>query len=259
MTSASPRALTYTGPYEELFTALPVEQQAELLAVYEILADQPDGLSVTIGNLKGGVSKTTTTVYLALMLGLKGDSVLVVDCDAVNKSSLFWCAATAEWPSNVKVVAWAGEDRQGVHITGRLMAERVLQVRSKFRHVLIDTGPQMDEYLRGALRVTDNFIICSSPYPMDTAQIKPSVTLAAQVEDMKGAPVYCTVLLSRAKKNSNTLKSARGDLEEKEIAYFEQAISALEGYATAPGSVPTDFREYVPVFRQLVEDQVATS
>lgn len=257
MTSAASFKSSYGGPHPELFGALPPEQQDELLDIYRLLEKLPQGVDITVGNLKGGVSKTTTTMFLALMLGLSGDSVLVVDCDAVNRSAHLWSMATVDWPKNVRVVTWAGDSTGAQKITGRMMADRVRQVRSQYRHVLIDTGPQLMEYVRGALRETKNFIICSSPYPMDTVQIRPSVDLAAEVESMKpNGAIYCTVLLSRVTKNTRSLITARQDLADKDIACFETAITALQDYAMAPGSVPADFLEYVPVLRELVEDEL---
>src|SRR3954470_6073379 len=76
--------LSYTGPHDALFSRLPASQQKELLTIFRDLDGLPKGLTITVGNLKGGVSKTTTAVFLALLLGLKGDSVLLVDCDSVN-------------------------------------------------------------------------------------------------------------------------------------------------------------------------------
>ncbi|GAA2165271.1 AAA family ATPase [Actinomadura napierensis] len=246
---------SYTGPYTELFERLPEQQQAELSEIYTKLDALPAGLSITVGNLKGGVSKTTTVMYLALMLGLKGDSVLVVDSDATNRSALLWSAASAEWPDNVVVKAWAGDDHTGKRITGRDMVERVRAVRGRYRHLLVDTGPQMREYLAAALKVTQDFIVCSSPYPLDTQQIMPSVDLAAEVESMKDGPLFVTVLMSKARKGTISLREALEDLSNDEVAYFDQPISQLETYALGAGSVPSDFREYIQVLGELVDAQ----
>jgi chromosome partitioning protein len=253
--TVSTEVAVYNGPHPEMFTLLPKAQRLELLEVYDLLATLPVGLNVTVGNLKGGVAKTTTVMYLALMLGLSGEPVLVVDGDATNRSAVLWQAATEMWPGNVQVKSWAGDDATGQRITGREMVERVRRVRDQFRHVIIDTGPQMREYLAGALKVTNDFIVCSSPYPMDTAQIMPSVELAAEVAAMKDDPLYVTVLLAKAKKNTNSLKEAFADLDEDGVAYFPNPITNLESYALSVGTVPTDFGEYLPVLRHLVEAQ----
>lgn len=246
---------SYAGPHAELFERLPESQQRELVSIYAKLDALPAGLSITVGNLKGGVSKTTTVMYLALMLGLKGDSVLVVDSDATNRSALLWSAASADWPDNVVVKAWAGDDHSGTRITGREMVERIRSVRGRYRHLLIDTGPQMREYLAAALKVTQDFIVCSSPYPLDTQQIMPSVDLAAEVESMKDGPLFVTVLMSKARKGTISLREALEDLKSDEVAYFDQPISQLETYALGAGSVPLDFREYVHVLSELVDAQ----
>jgi chromosome partitioning protein len=234
---------------------LPADQQAELLSIYAKLDRLPDGLTVSVGNLKGGVSKTTTVMYLALLLGIKGDSVLVVDADPTNRSALLWSAASTEWPDNVVVKAWAGDDHTGNKISGREMVDRIKAARGRYRHLLVDTGPQMREYLAAALKVTQDFIICSSPYPLDSQQIMPSVDLAAEVEAMKDGPLYVTVLMAKARKNTLSLRDAIDDLQQDGITYFRQYVSQLETYALGAGSVPNDFREYVAVLGELVDAQ----
>ncbi|MEU8310686.1 ParA family protein [Actinomadura sp. NPDC048955] len=256
--STSTEAPGYTGPHAEMFERLPEEQRAALLAIYDKLDALPQGLSVTVGNLKGGVSKTTTVMYLALMLGLNGDSVLVVDSDATNRSALLWSAASADWPDNVVVKAWAGDDHTGKRITGRDMVDRIKVARGRYRHLLVDTGPQMREYLAAALKVTQDFIVCSSPYPLDTQQIMPSVELAAEVESMKDGPLFVTVLMSKARKGTISLREAIEDLRRDEVACFDQPISQLETYALGAGSVPSDFREYIQVLDELVDAQEAS-
>lgn len=259
MAALAPPDLTYSGPHPDWFYALPADQQRELLEIYDMITKAPKGLTITCGNLKGGVAKTTTTVYLALMLGLFGESVLVVDGDAVNRSALLWMAACADWPPTVRVVCWASpaDAKSDSKITGAEMVRRIQKVRHKFRHIVIDTSPQLKEYLIAGLKETDDFIVCTSPYPLDTQQIQPSVDLAAEVESMKApGKVYPTVLIARAKTNTNSLKAAYQDLRDKGIAVFDQHISGWEMYPTSAGSIPTDFGEYVAVLRQLVESQV---
>lgn len=49
-----------------------------------------------IGNLKGGVGKTTTTVNLAYSLSLLNQRVLVVDCDPQCNTTVFFSKVNAK-------------------------------------------------------------------------------------------------------------------------------------------------------------------
>jgi len=250
-------SLVYAGPYPDLFELLPREQQQELLEIFAMLDELSEGLSIAIGNLKGGVAKSTSAIYLALMLALKGDSVLVVDGDATNKTIVLWSTATVEWPAHAKVVAWSGRAEQSTKtIDGKEMARLVQTNASRFRHRIIDTGPQMKEYLAAALRVTTDFIVCTSPSQVDMLQINASVNLAAEVEAVTGGPLYVTVLVARAKQNTNILKDAFVQMDEEGQSYFGQAIIDRVSYQTSFGTVPADFGDYVKVLRQLVEEKL---
>lgn len=52
---------------------------------------------ITVGNVKGGVSKTTTAVQLALHAGALGNRVLLIDADP-GRSALSWATRAEGWP-----------------------------------------------------------------------------------------------------------------------------------------------------------------
>ena len=49
----------------------------------------PEPMNIVVTNLKGGVGKTTTAVYLAAVAALKGHEVVLIDADRQ--------ASSAEW------------------------------------------------------------------------------------------------------------------------------------------------------------------
>ena len=59
----------------------------------------PAGMRVTYGNLKGGVAKSTSSVYTALGLAAAGGRVLLVDADATNRTCLKWSSLAEDWPA----------------------------------------------------------------------------------------------------------------------------------------------------------------
>src|ERR1035441_6013146 len=98
-------------------------------------------MRVTFGNLKGGVGKSTSSVFTALGLAATG-RVLLVDADATNRTCLKWSTLAPDWPSRITVTSWEVTD----------LARRVQAVAGDYDHVVIDTGPQRPAILRQADR-----------------------------------------------------------------------------------------------------------
>ena len=119
-------------------------------------------MRVTFGNLKGGVGKSTSSVYLALGLAAAGGRVLLVDADATNRTCLKWSSLAPDWPAPVTVVSWEVPD----------LARRVQAVAADYNHVVIDTGPQRPAILRQALMVTGNLVVTVAPSPSSSSSCR---------------------------------------------------------------------------------------
>lgn len=72
--------LTANGTRRE-FTLTEARQWVATLRTSALRPDGARAITISIGNFKGGVSKTTTCMTLAQGLSLRGHRVLVVDCD----------------------------------------------------------------------------------------------------------------------------------------------------------------------------------
>src|ERR1039458_5214031 len=76
-------------------------------------------MRVTFGNLKGGVGKSTSSVYTALGLAAAGGRVLLVDADGTNRTCLKWSSMAEDWPPSVTVVSWEVPDLDRAGLGGR--------------------------------------------------------------------------------------------------------------------------------------------
>ena len=200
-------------------------------------------MRVTVGNLKGGVAKSTTAVYLALGLARTG-RVLLVDADGTNASVLDWSSSCQEWPEQIVVVPWAVED----------LARRVQAVEGDYDHVIIDTGPEQAAILRQALLVTDELIVPVSPSPMELRKLGQTWQAAAEVDAI--SPVTARVLLAKVRAGTRSSVEARRYLEDDlELPVMGADISLRESYAMAWGTAPTaDLDQYESVLAELLED-----
>jgi chromosome partitioning protein len=206
------------------------------------LADER--LKITIGNLKGGVGKSTSAVYLALMLhALTGKRVLLIDADANSQTVLDWSTQAADWPPGVTVVAWPVTD----------LARRVKAVEADYGHIVIDTGGHVaaEEILAQALLVTDFLLVPVMASPVEVRRLPATFTLAAKVDAI--SPVLAQVLLVRVEAGDNDLdaRSARVLFDESGMPYMGSYVKQAKRYYRDFGHAEVDPADYLDVLDEL--------
>lgn len=196
--------------------------------------------AITIGNLKGGVGKTTTAVFLALALAEDGRRVLLVDTDP-QRSALKWAEiAGAEWPWDlVTVVSW---------INSRTLRRQIEAVRGDYDDIIVDVPPSRTrtgrtsttpeaETLEAALMATGHLIVTTSSSGIDLSEIGDTFEVAAHVDNQR--EVYASVLLVRIWYSTKAATAAREALVE-DFGYpvMRTEIPMRAAFADAFGTVP---------------------
>jgi len=202
-------------------------------------------MQVTYGNLKGGVAKSTSSVYTALVLAAQGGRVLLVDADATNRTGLKWSSLAPDWPASVTVVSWEVPD----------LARRVQAVEGDYDHIVIDTGPQRPAILRQALMVTSDLVVPVAPSPVELEQLPDTFALAAEIDAI--SPVFAQVMFAKVRRGTRSSVEARRYLEEHQLPVMDAEIHLLESYPLAYGTVPTDLAEYEAVVKELDSESAA--
>jgi chromosome partitioning protein len=195
-------------------------------------------MRVTFGNLKGGVGKSTSSVFTALGLAATG-RVLLVDADATNRTCLKWSTLAPDWPSRITVTSWEVTD----------LARRVQAVAGDYDHVVIDTGPQRPAILRQALMVTDDLVVTVAPSPVELEQLPDTFSLAAEVDGV--SPTFAQVLFVKIRRGTRSSVEARRYLLDHGLPVMTSEVRLLESYPLAYGTVPTDLGEYEFVVKEL--------
>lgn len=200
-------------------------------------------MRITVGNLKGGVSKTTTSILLALALAMLGRRVLLVDADPQGSAS-DWVENTEDWPDSVTVIPWATRD----------LAKRVEQVAGDYDDIVIDTGPGNELIFRQALLATDHLVVTVTPSPMEIRQLRPSFEVAAEIDAV--SPVWAHVLLCKVRERSKLLAGALALLERLDLPTLDTMIHLWDQYIAAWATAPAtdeDLGEYVALIKELRE------
>jgi chromosome partitioning protein len=196
-------------------------------------------MKLTIGNLKGGVAKTTTTVHLGAALAASGERVLCIDADPQAASLLDWSTVAGEaWPDNLTVIPWSGKD----------LARRIRAVADDYDHVLVDTGGENDEILSQALLVTDDLIVPVAPSLIELRRLPATFSLAAKIDAI--SPVTARVLLCKVRR-TRSAGEARELLEGLDIPVMAASIGLREMYSASFGTLPAEFGEYADVVAEL--------
>jgi chromosome partitioning protein len=197
-------------------------------------------MRLTTGNLKGGVGKSTSAVFLACGLARTGRTLLI-DADPQG-SVLSWSEQAEDFPCTV--IAWATRD----------LAKRVADVADDYAHIVIDTGPQNEPLLRQALAVTDQLLIPVSPTLMDAGRLGPTFDLVEDVGAFRS--IDARVLLTKVRP-TRSAREAREGLEAQGLPLMASEVRLREAYATAVDAVPADLGEYVGVLAELQTAAVA--
>ncbi len=151
--------------------------------------DNPDCHVITVCNQKGGVAKTTTCLNLAASLVLMKKRVLVIDFDVQANMTLLlghkdarsffevihsegsglsdYLVKTRDgiWllPSNNKMTLLSKKHLSNENFE-YMLRDRLLEVKSKFDYILIDTPPSGDFYTLNALMASNTAVV---PVPCD--------------------------------------------------------------------------------------------
>lgn len=107
-----------------------------------------------IGHTKGGVGKTTIATNIATVLAKEGARVCLVDADEQLHANRF-CTRRLEYAPNAP--------RIDCHVMDGGLHKRLLALRRRYDHVIVDAGGADSEELRSAARTVDVMLAPFSP------------------------------------------------------------------------------------------------
>jgi len=198
-------------------------------------------MRLCIGNLKGGVGKTTSAVHLALGLARSGRTLLV-DADPEQPQAYEWSGMADGWP----------HDRcEVVPLADRRLAQRVAPMMAAYEHVVFDVGPKNPVLLRQAMTLADDLVVPVAPSTGELRELPKTFELAAEVDVTY--PVRAAVLLVQVRSGTRSQIEAREVLTEMDLPVLEARVRLLETYRLAFGTAPEDLGDYEQVLTELVE------
>ena len=113
---------------------------------------------LAIGNIKGGVGKTTLAVNIAISRSLAGRDVLLVDGDEQRTAITF---------TDLRTEHLGGPGYTAVSLNGAALRTQVRQLSYKYNDIVIDVGGRDTGSLRAALTVSETLLIPVQPRSFD--------------------------------------------------------------------------------------------
>ncbi|MGQ1480494.1 ParA family partition ATPase (plasmid) [Acinetobacter baumannii] len=180
---------------------------------------------IALVHQKGGVSKTTTCINLAMGLSLRGYDVLLVDGDP-QASSLDW--ATVREESEIDL----GFSVMGVPKTN--LAKEISKIKSKFDFIIIDSAGRQSELTRLAIVACDVAIIPNTTSPLDAWATKETLKSIDEIQGYRDFSTY--FLLSGVNPQTKVFTEVKEWLGESyDVPMLDSKIASRTAFSRSIG------------------------
>lgn len=182
----------------------------------------------TVGGIKGGTGKTTVATNLAIWLAKKGKDVLLVDADEQETATDFTTWRDHTLKGEIGYTA--------VKLTGDSLRPQVQKLKSKYDHIVIDTGGRDTTSQRAALFASDYFLLPFQPRSLDFWTVTKVQNILSEIRAVKPTELKAIAFLNRADPRSQDNRNAGEALENiPDIDFIAQQLTNRKAFSNAAG------------------------
>jgi chromosome partitioning protein len=181
----------------------------------------------TVGGIKGGSGKTTVATNLAVWLSKKND-VLLVDADEQETATDF--------------TAWREETLKtevgytSIKLTGENVRREILKLKTKFDHIVIDTGGRDTTSQRAAIFVSDVLLLPFNPRSFDIWTVVKLQKLLEEIRSVKPEELKAYSFLNRADvRGSDNFDAGEALAQIEGIRFLDAQLGNRKAFSNAAG------------------------
>lgn len=175
---------------------------------------------ITVGNIKGGVGKSTIAANLAVLLsGTSGGKVALIDGDKQGSAAEF---------TNAREETKGDAGFTCVRAVGAEVRSQAKGLADTFSHVIVDAGGQDNPALRAALTISDKVLVPVPPKSFEAWSLDVMADLVAEVRE-----------------------TVNPDLEA--YAFVNMGFPQGQDNMTAHALIKEDYPAFVPILRAICQ------
>lgn len=179
----------------------------------------------TVGGIKGGTGKTTVATNFVVWLAKQGADVLLVDADEQESATDFTTFREQTLNGETGYTA--------IRLSGERLRSEVLKLKTKYDHIVIDSGGRDTSSQRAALVCSDVVFVPLQPRSLDFWTISKVQNILNEVRSVK-FDLKAFVFLNRADVRSADNKEAGEALSQMEgIEFVDQHLGNRKAFANA--------------------------
>lgn len=190
---------------------------------------------IGIVNVKGGVGKTTSAIYLGTAFAQMGKDVVVIDMDHQGSAS-DWADRASDSGTPLPFP---------VEISNAKRLDRYVKSINPETIIILDTPPGDPQNIDAAINVADFVLVPTRSSGIETSRVWD--TLPA----LEGIPH--AVLITSARLGTKSLDLLLAILDEEEVPRFRAAIPLRESVTASWGAVPERLEGYDYVAQEILE------
>lgn len=199
---------------------------------------------LTIGNVKGGVGKTTLAVNLAIARAGQERDVLLIDGDEQGTAQTF---------TDLRNELTGQGDYTAVSLTGAAVRNQVRQLAPKYDDVIIDVGGRDTGSFRAALTVTDILLIPVQPRTFDVWALDQVASLIEEARAVNDSLRSFTVLNAADPVGRDNEEAAQALREYPGIEHIDAPVIRRKAFPNA-ASQGKGVTEFTPRDAKAIEE-----
>jgi chromosome partitioning protein len=139
-------------------------------------------------------------------------------------------------------------------MAGANLRKQVEQMKSKYDHIVIDTGGRDTTSQRAALSVTDIAMIPFAPRSFDLWTINRVIDVIDEIQAIRDVPFTPCVFLSRADiRSADNREVAQALAAFKQLSFLPHPISNRKAFSNAAGMGLAVFEAEIPDLKAVAE------